>query len=58
MNETDWMQQVYPKYLCLPISDQGLTFQTDDHFRSHHRETAKSRICKVAPSIVHTTNFL
>jgi hypothetical protein len=58
MNEIDWMQQVYPQYLYLPTSEQGLTFQTDDHFRSHHRQIAKSRICKAAPSIVHTINFL
>jgi len=56
MNETNWMQQVYPQNLYLHISEQGLAFQTDDHFCSHHREIAKSR--KVVPSIVHTTNFL
>jgi hypothetical protein len=58
MNEIDWMQQVYPQYLYLPTSEQGLKFQTDDHFHSHHREIAKSHICKAAPSIVHTINFL
>jgi hypothetical protein len=58
MNEIDWMQQVYPQYLYLPTSEQGLTFQADEHFRSDRREIAKCRIFKAAPSIVHTTNFL